>query len=176
MKLTHGERLITVMLADIMEHFEINGEVDPTFIKRVVTGNEDWALKWKYGGIFHNEEPTSEAEVNETASILSMMSFIEFSVSKLPENERAEFEANRALQFRGFDGNHDPHFGVALTLIEDLNRFSEFQDRELNSHGAARAQSYLRMKPAYDDAMRSGGHDGLSADQLRTIAAAYDRY
>ena len=32
MKLSNGEKLIALMLADLMEHFEVNSEIDPSFV------------------------------------------------------------------------------------------------------------------------------------------------
>ena len=168
-----AERLIIVMLAEIMEQLELNHEIDPTLVKRLMVNKDEWALEWKYPGLFSDEAGPSEEEVSETGQILSMMSFIEYSIRELPEEERAEFESNTRLRFRGFDGNNDPHHGVAHALINDLNRFSEFKDRGLNSHSQATLPHYQRMLPIYAALQRESTGDSLSAEQLRTLVAGY---
>lgn len=168
LRLTPAERLITYMLAEVMEHLEINQEIDPSFIKSQLAGGDEWAIVWKHQ-IFGNTENVSEEVVDETASILSMMSFIEYSYNKLPPEEQAEFADEHRREFRGFDGNHDRHYGVAQTFIDELDRWSEFKGRYLNSHGSITARGYLLMKPAYDAEMRGGMGEPLSAEQLRRI-------
>src|ERR1700754_2352763 len=119
MPFSDGERLIAIMLADLMERVGASGETDPALIKRILINKDDWALRFKYPGIFHDEDGPSDAEVSETTCILAMMSFIEYSVRELPAAERAEFENEDRLQFRGFDGNHDTHHSIAHTMIND---------------------------------------------------------
>ena len=171
MKISDGERLIAVMLAEVMEAMSLKEEIDPTFVKKVLINQDDWALSWKYSGLFPGEAGPDDDTVAETSSILSMMSFIEYSINQLPVEQQAEFSN---LEFIGFDGNHDRHYSVAITLIEDLDRFSEFAGRTLNSHGAATAEGYLRIKPAYDRAMQGCSGNALSAGKLRDILAARD--
>jgi len=170
MSLTDGERLITLMLADLMQGLEISGEIDPALVKRLVIDKDDWALRFRYPGVFHDEPGPTDEEVSETTEILSMMSFIEYSIRELPEGERAEFEANNRLRFRGFDGNNDPHHGIAHTLINDLDRFGEFKDRGLNSHSRATLPTYQRLLPIYEALLHDCSGDPFSAEQLRTLA------
>ena len=75
MKLTDGERLIAVMLAEVMEALKLNREVDPALIKTLVCSGDDWAIKRKYSGIFNSGGPTAE-EVSETTNILWMWGII----------------------------------------------------------------------------------------------------
>jgi hypothetical protein len=167
MELTDGERLIVVMLADLMEAMEVNREIDPALVKRLAINRDDWAIRLVYSGIFDSEPPT-EADVRETVDILAMWGFIEYSVEELDQPERDEIKLLR-WQFTGFDGNHDPHHGIAHTLIHDLGRFSEFKERGLNSHSQATLPRYRSILWRYNQAMHGGGAAPLSADQLRTI-------
>src|SRR5690242_18570640 len=152
MKLSDGERLIVVMLADVMQAMGLNHEIDPTLVKRLAVNHDDWAIASRYHGIFDGEGP-SDAEVSETHEILSMWSWIEHSISQL-EGAEAEEAANfHHSQFSGFDGNNDPHFGIAHTMINDLGYYDEFADRNLNSHSRATLERYRRMLPQYKAAM-----------------------
>ncbi|MEG8051458.1 YfbU family protein [Sphingomonas aurantiaca] len=171
MQMTNAERLIGIMLAEIMEEMNLHREIDPTFVKVALINHDEWSIPWKYS-YFHNEDSASEDEVLETASILSMMAFIEHSVSELGEVEQAEFLDEDALRFTGFDGNHDRHQGIAHTMVTDLERFSEFRDRATNSHSRGTLMRYRRIRPAYDNEMEGLNGEGLSAEQLRTIVAA----
>lgn len=169
MKLSDGEKLIAIMLADLLEANGINGEVDPAFVKEAITGGDLWALKWEYPGLFHGEEP-SDAIVSETADLLSMCSVIEFSISQLDPTDLAEIPANERTVFVGFDGNHDDHFGVANMMIEHMGRWSEFHGRNLNSHGTVLTK-YRRMKMAYE-AVGGAVSSPLSLDNIQSILAA----
>ncbi|HEX4737870.1 MAG TPA: YfbU family protein [Allosphingosinicella sp.] len=164
--LTPAERLIVVMLAEVMEALNLRHEIDPALVKRLAINHDDWAITWQYGAIFNDEAPSEEA-IQETADILDMWSFIEYSVEQLGPTEQAEIKALR-WQFSGFDGNNDRHHGIAHTLIDDLGRWSEFQGRNLNSHSRATLARYRDMLPRYRDAMK-GNSEPLTADQLRTI-------
>ena len=167
MELTDGERLIVVMLSDLMESMEVNREIDPALVKRLAINQDDWAIRMVYSGIFDSEAP-NDAEVRETIDILAMWSFIEFSVNDLDETEQNEIKALR-WQFSGFDGNHDRHHGIAHTLIHDLNRFSEFKDRGLNSHSQATLPRYRSILREYNGAMQGRGGEPLTAEQLREM-------
>jgi uncharacterized protein len=170
MKMSDGERLITVMLAEVMEYLKLDQEIDPAFVKKMVIGNEAWALKWRYHGLFSGEEPASDALVNETSKLLSMWSWIEHSVRELPPSDQAELAAKYRTQFSGFDGNNEDHHGVAFTLVKDLGRFDEFADRELNSHGM-RVPKYRQMKVVFDRAT-DNGYEPLSKEALIEIFEA----
>ncbi len=168
MQMTDSERLLAVMLADLMSGLGIQGEVDAGLIKRHVINGDLWAIKMSYPGIFPTEGPSDEI-VEETIDIISMMSYIEYSVSTLTDEQQAEFAGIAKARFRGFDGNNDPHYGVAETLIKDLGRFSEFKDRALNSHSQATLASYRAMKPVYDHVFYDSTGNGFSYDDLKTI-------
>lgn len=148
MKLTDGEKLITAMLADIIEHLGIKGEFDPAFIKTAVFGDDGWALKWKYPGLFHSEGPSDEV-VSETGKIMTMCRVVENSISQLSEEDRASIPEHQQMVFVGFDGNEEPHYGVATMLVEHLDRFGEWQDRGMNSHHNTLSR-YRAMLRAYD--------------------------
>lgn len=133
MKMSDGEKLIAVMLADIMAANDIRGETEPEFVKSAIFGDDLWALERKYHGLFHNEGPSHET-VNETTDILQMCRIVEGSIGQLSEKELSTIDENDRHIFVGFDGNHDDHYGVAEMQIEHMNLWREFRERGLNSH------------------------------------------
>lgn len=169
MNMTDGERLITVMLADLMIAMNVPSEIDPDVVKQLVIDNDIWALQYAHPGIFSGEEGPSEEVVRETADILGMYTFIDYSIKKLPADQQADFVDNRKAWYRGFDGNHDPHSGVAHTFVDQLNRFSEYKDRLVDSHSQATLPMYRSVKEIYDHVMPEVAGDGLSYEQLKTI-------
>ena len=148
MKMSDGEKLIAYMLADIMEGLKLKGDIDPDFIKSAVSGDDLWALEWKYRELFHNEGPSQEV-ADETAAIMTMCSVMENSIAQLTPEERATIPEHQQQVFVGFDGNHEPHHGVAKMLVHKLDRFSEWEGRALNSHHHT-LTSYRRMNDAFD--------------------------
>lgn len=169
MKLSDGEKLILLALADQKDGKE---EIDLDFIRSAIFNGHSWALSWEYPGIATEE--AEEAIVKETADILSMWSYIESSVKQLSAAEQSTLTTNvypYDLTFSGFDGNHDKHHSVASFLINNMDRFSEFKGRSLNSHSQASLPSYRKMLPAYDAEMRKLGFGGrgLPADSIEKI-------
>ena len=70
------------------------------------------------------------------------------------EKDAAPF--GKDVKFRCFDGNNEPHFHIAHYIINDLERFSHFTGRELNSHHPS-IEGYLRMYEVFEP-LRSGLH------------------
>src|SRR5690606_37664162 len=106
--------------------------------------------------------------------ILSMWAFIEASVKGLDAADKEALENSVRpfeLSFSGFDGNNDPHFGVADFLINTMGRFDDFKGRPLNSHSSASLPKYRRMLSAYNHTLRelNFGSRTLSADQIAQI-------
>jgi uncharacterized protein YfbU (UPF0304 family) len=166
MEMSNGEKLIAIMLADIMQANGITGEVDPAFIKEAISGGHLWALEWQYSGLFHDEEPGDEV-VQETADILSMCSFLEYSINELDATDRATIPEHDRTVFEGFDANNEPHYGVARMMIEEMGRWTEFKGRPINSH-AQILHRYRQMLERYNGngASKMGG---LKLDEIVAI-------
>lgn len=168
MELTDGEKLIAVMLSDLMEAQGINREVDPAFVKRAIFNGDLWALKWQYHGLFHSED-TPEEVASEVAAIMGMCGFLEYSLSQLDSSERSKVSHTGEKVFRGFDGNNETdHYGVSETFVRDMNRFDEFRGREMNSH-MPMLDKYRRMLSVYDATSTASA---LNADQLEAVLTA----
>ena len=148
MKLSEGEKLILMMLADVIDGSGIESDVDTNVVRDAVSGGHAWALKWAFPGIFEVEED-DEATVRETVEILNMCRVVENSIAELSDEEREQIPEQDRLVFVGFDGNHDEHHGVALTLIVTLGRWSEFVERSMNSHSTV-LPSYRNMLARYE--------------------------
>ncbi len=139
MTLSDGEKLIIVMLADLGKKVGVKGEVDPDFVTDAIFHGNLWALKWEYSGLFEAEE-TPDSTVKEVVDILDMWSFVEAGFRGLTPAEKQKLDRDVPYygsnpQFTGFDGNNETeHLSAARFFIEKMNRWSEFNKRDLNSH------------------------------------------
>lgn len=171
MKLTDGERLIAVMLAEVMEAMKLGSELDPALVKSLVINNDGWALRQKYSGLFESESPSDEI-VKETTNILWMFGIIESSIDRLTGAQAEEAKGWHYNQWRGFDGNNDPHYGVARTMIEELGQFNESRKGvNLNSHTQSSLPHYRRMYEKFEGYVGLSQAAPLSFDALRDICA-----
>lgn len=167
--MTDGERLIAVMLAEVMEALKLDREIDPALVKSLVINNDGWALKRKYSGIFDSETPSDEV-ISETTDILWMWGIIESSIDKLSGAEADEAKGWHWAAFNGFDANNDSHYGVARTMIEELGEFSTSRKGvSLNSHSQASLPRYRRMYERFDGYVQAGQAAPLSFDALRNL-------
>jgi uncharacterized protein YfbU (UPF0304 family) len=176
MKLANGERLILFMLGEIHKHLKIEGDIDPDFVMKAVIDGRDWALASKYSGFF-SSEPDDEQDVRETHDILTMFRVLASSYARLNKDDKARVDTEAApfsgkdLKFGGFDGNHDPHHGIASFIVNDLGLYQELQGHAMNSHSSV-LEVYRRMHRAYEPFLRDFPADGFSADQLIEILKA----
>jgi uncharacterized protein YfbU (UPF0304 family) len=109
--------------------------------------------------------------------------FIELSHDGLSKNDKGLVEKNadpygKRVAFRGFDGNNETeHLGIARFLINELNRFSHFKDRDLNSHMPS-IDGYRRMLRVFEPMKPNlGGGNDLTAGQIIDVlnAQRHDR-
>jgi uncharacterized protein YfbU (UPF0304 family) len=172
-KLSDGEKLILLMLGEIYKHLKIKGEIDPNFIAETIYGGHYWGLSWKYSGMFHGLED-NDRTVSEVVDVLAMWSFIESSYGMLSQKDkdRVEKEAEpfgKHVCFQGFDGNNETeHLGIARFLIEQLDRFSTFEGRDLNSHYPS-IQPYRRMLHVFEPMRRTLIGRELGASEIISI-------
>jgi uncharacterized protein YfbU (UPF0304 family) len=172
-----GEKLLLIMLRDIYKHLKITkGEIDAEFVSQVLWGGHYWALNWQMPGLYHGHEDKTR-ELDDVLDVLEMWDMLERAYSDFSKKtkDRIEQEAEpfgKAIQFRGFDGNHEPtYMGIADFLVNKMERFVRFKDRELNSHMPS-LPIYRRMLSVYRP-MRSdlAGRD-LTADEVIAILKA----
>jgi len=171
--MTDSERLFAFMLADIHKKLDIEDGLDPEFIENAIGGGHYWAFSWQYPGIFHGYEDKPES-VNEVVDILDMWYFLEDGFSKLSkkDKEKVKQEAKpfgEHVKFPGFDGNSETeHMSIARFLIQDMERFTEFKDHELNSHFPS-LEMYHRMLSVFSPMLRNLMGGKLSATQIISI-------
>jgi uncharacterized protein len=137
MELRDGEKLILIMLSEIHEQLKVQGEIDPQFVREAIYSGNAWPLSWQFPGVFGTQE-ANESVRREVVDFLDMWSFIERSHSSLsPTDKERVAEAGPLgwnVQFYGFDGNSEgDHLNVARFVIAQLDRFSDFKGRILNS-------------------------------------------
>jgi uncharacterized protein YfbU (UPF0304 family) len=167
--LRDGEKLILLMLCEVYKHLKIKGDIEPGFVEEAIHGGHYWGLEWKYSGIFHGHEDNSRV-VSEVVNVLDMWTSIERGYAKLSAAAKSQVEKEatpfgKDVHFRGFDGNNEAeHLGIAGFLIRDLERFSDFKGRDLNSH-APSIDTYRRMMQVYEPMRRTlmGGELGMAA-------------
>ena len=177
LKLSDGEKLITSMLCELYKHHKIDGNIDPLFVGEALLGGHYWGLEWKYTGIFHGHEDNS-ATVHEVVDVLDMWWFLEESYGRLSKKDKDSVQKKtrhfgRQVVFPGFDGNKETeHLHIAKFLINKLDRFTEFKDRDLNSH-APLIDRYRLMLRAFESMRPNlGGGNWLSAGAIIMILNA----
>lgn len=173
MKLTDGEKLIILMLTEMYEKLQIEGETEPDFLRSAIFNDHLWGIRWKYSGI-----PFEQAEdppiVREVVDILDMWSFIEYAHAKLSEQERQQLALaakpfGENPRFNGFDGNNESeHMSVAMFLVNQLDRFQEFKGRSFNCHHPS-LDAHRRMLAVFEPLRTSLADSSLSVDQLARI-------
>lgn len=171
MQLTHGERLIIVMLAEVMEALSLNKEIDPALVKTLAIDNDGWALRRQYPGLFESSAPSDDV-VKETTDILWMFGIIESSIDRLSGDEAEAAKGWHYGKWRGFDANNDPHYGVARTMIETLGEFADSRkDGNLNSHSQMSLPAYRAMYAKFERYVNAGKAAPLSFEALSDICS-----
>lgn len=173
MKLSDGEKLTLLMLTELYEKLDVNGEIDPEFIRSAISSDKTWSIPWRYAGIPFEDQKTPPV-VKEVLDILDMWSFIEYSYSRLNDEEKSTLGRMSDIfgknpKFKGFDGNNETEYmSTAMFLVNDLDRFSEFKGRDFNSHMSV-VDAYNRMLKIYAPIVDRNYHQPLTLDQLAEI-------
>jgi uncharacterized protein YfbU (UPF0304 family) len=138
-RLTDGDKLVLIMLCQVIKQLKLKSNVDPDFVEEVIDGGHYWGLSWKYPGIYHGHEDRA-AVVSETLDILDMWYFIQRGYKGLSKKDKDRVSAEaeplgKQVVFPGFDGNNESEYlGIARFFIQQLDRFTEFADRDPNAH------------------------------------------
>jgi uncharacterized protein len=173
MKLTDGEKLIVLMLTELYDRFNVDGEIDPEFIRSAIFDDATWSIPWKYPGIPFEQQQTPPV-VKEVVDILDMWSVIELSYERLSPESKKELSSRLKdyqvpPRFRGFDGNNESDYlSAAYFLINRLDRFPEFKDRNLNSHFLV-LSGYRQMLAVFQELPRNQSDYLLSLDGLTEL-------
>jgi hypothetical protein len=174
MKLSDGERLIIAMLCDIYKSGNIKGEIDPEFVASSILDRQEWALQWKYPGLFPGSDD-APAVVRETCDILEMYRVLTFSFEALSEEDQAKLRGKAApfdeyVRFRGFDHDNDPHAWIVRFLVEKLQRYADIADPDLNSKSFATLSQYRSMLSRFKQIdLPANPHHRLSPGQIIAV-------
>ncbi|PUE62500.1 hypothetical protein B9Z45_04020 [Limnohabitans sp. 2KL-17] len=176
MKFTNAEKLIVTMLADLHEKLEID-EVNTKLIKQAIYSNNTWALSWELPGIVGDPPEPTPPEVSLIVDILDMWSFIEEAHERFDATEKSALEAKadpfgKHVAFSGFDGNNESEYmSIANFLVKEMNRFTRFADRDLNSHCQV-IDGYQRMLAKFLEIRPKLDGRGLSIDEMADVLNA----
>src|SRR5713101_2753123 len=107
-------------------------------------------------GVFHGTEISDEI-VTEMVKILAMWQRLEDSLKGLSAEDKAWLEKESVfgsdVKFSGFDGNGKievQYISAARFMVERLDRFKLFKDRDFNAHMPT-LEAYRRMLPVFDE-------------------------
>lgn len=175
--LSDGEKLIAMMLRDVMKGLNIKSDLNVDLVAEVIYGGHYWALDWEMPGIFHSHRD-KRSRVSFVVDVLDMWDFLEEAHEKLndEDKERLAIAAEpfgKHVTFSGFDGNNESeHMGIAMFLIRDLNRFSRFKDRDMNSHFPT-LEGYGKMYRAFEPIRKTLVFGkAMSVEQMATVLNA----
>jgi len=170
MELSPGERLIILMLCDLQEKLDVEGEINAPFIRKAILGGHTWALDQEIGQVVNYTTPSYV--FGQVADILDVYSVLERAYAELSPEQKAQIPEWQ-IKFHGFDGNGESeHMSVARFLIHEMRRWEEFSGRELNSHAPTVTRA-LQMSEAFKPMREDFGMRGaLTFDQVVQIVAA----
>lgn len=180
--LSDGEKLIALMLTDVIEKLGIKSDTDTQLVKNVIYGGHYWALGWEMPGIFHGHID-KRSRVNFVVNVLDMWDRLEEGFEKLSDQDKARLENAAGLfgkdvRFPGFDGNNETEYmSIARFVIDDLRRFSRFQSRknDLNSHHPT-LDAYAAMHQVFEPMRRTLEFGkAMTVDQLAQVINAWRR-
>jgi hypothetical protein len=170
-----GEKLIAMMLGDLIKKLDVEVETNVDFVQKVILGGHYWALGWEMPSIFHSHVDR-QSRVRFVVDVLDMWSFLEEAFEKFGKEDRKRLVAEAGplgehITFAGFDGNNEAeYFSIARFLVDDLKRFSRFRKghRDLNSHHPT-LEGYGRMLRVFEPIRKSLVGRGLSVDDVIAI-------
>lgn len=154
--LSDGEKLITLMLTDVIEKLGIQSDTNIDLVRNVIYGGHYWALGWEMPGIFHGHID-KRSRVSFVVDVLDMWDFLEEAFEKLDDAGKARLAElsdpwGKHVRFPGFDGNNETEYmSIARFLVDDLSRFSRFKDKkhDMNSHHPT-LETYGKMYRAFE--------------------------
>jgi len=166
-----GEKLILLALRDLSKALKPkNPETDLDFLADVIFGGHYWAPKWRMPGVFHDHTDNVD-DLDYVLDVLDMWMFIEEAYERMSADEKASIQTQTgysSIEFPGFDGNNESaQRSIARFLIEKLERFTLFKDRDLNSH-CRTVHRYSRMISTFTP-MRENYRGHLTLSQLVTL-------
>ena len=174
-----GEKLIAMMLAELIEKTGIEIDTNSHLVQKAILGGHYWALGWEMPHVFHGHAD-KQSRVGFVVDVLDMWSILEEEFEKLSDDDKAKLAAKvdpfgKNVRFPGFDGNEEGEYhSIANFLINDLKRFSHFNDpkRTLNSHHPT-LETYGKMYRAFEPIRKTLVFGkNMTVDQMATVINA----
>lgn len=168
-----GEKILLIMMQDLYKHLKIKTpEIDPDFVAQVIHGGHYWAVPWALPGVFHGHEDEPK-DLRYVQNVLDMWDRLERGFGRLPKPDQEAVLRQAGshagdVRFFGFDGNNESSLlGIATFLVNEMDRWSRFKGRDLNSHMPTRS-IYERMLTVFEPMRRSFNGD-LTAAQITAL-------
>lgn len=169
MSFSNGEKLILMMLADIMKANKTPSEIDPEFVQHAINSDQTWALAWKYSSLTSN----NPSVVDETCDILNMYRILKNNFDALPKDQQVSALKNARpfenyIEYQGFDFNNDTHASVVDMLVKHMDLYDEI-DADLNSHSIATIDHYRQMLAKYKAIINTHGYQNWTHQQISDV-------
>ena len=168
------EKTLMLMMGDLFKSLKVKDpEMKPEFLAKVIYGGHYWAPKWDMQGVFHGHVDDPR-DVTYVVNVLEMWAFIEEAYERLTPAQRTTLAEEVGpwltdIKFSGFDGNNESsQMSIARFLVEEMNRFSRFRGRDMNSHYPT-YDRYCSMVVLFEPMRASLVGGGLSLQQLATL-------
>lgn len=176
--LSDGEKVIALMLTDLLKGLDVKTDINTDLIQSVIYGGHYWALGWEMPGVFHGHAD-KQSRVRFVVDVLDMWTFLEEGFEELSDDDKAKLavEADpfgKHVKFPGFDGNNEgEYFSITNFLVKDLKRFSRFNHshRSLNSHHRT-LETYGKMYQAFEPIREKLIGRRMNADEMATVMNA----
>ena len=166
-----GEKMLILMMGDLFKSLKVKyPESNPDFLSEVIYGGHYWAPKWHMQGVFHDHIDNPK-DLDHVCDVLDMWSFIEDAYENLNTEQKATIAEEvgargTIVKFLGFDGNNESsQMSIARFIVNKINRFPQFKDRDLNSHHQT-YEHYRRMLTAFRPMQASLIGGRLNVQQL----------
>lgn len=172
MEIRPAERLILIMLTDLLDAAKAKTRIDTALVRKAVAQGHFWALDWDMP--FVDAYDDMRAVVDEVAEILELHAVLEASYAALPARERERIGAVEPLAFHGFDAEREgAQHEIARFLIAEMGRFPAFEGRALDAPAPtlAASRALLRALRAARPGEALTTQTRLTAEELRAILA-----
>lgn len=154
-QLDKPQRLMVWLLTEMLKTQKgYEDRHDISLIQEAIYGGHLWALDWELTGLMHSHTDKPE-DVKFVVDVLDMWTFIERAFDELSDDDKAKLEQEvpyigKDPKFIGFDGNNETgYMGITKFLIYQMERFTNFKSRDLNSH-MPKVQRYAKMYQVFE--------------------------
>jgi len=135
MKLDKLERLVLFNQFEILKNLnKDNNFHDYETLQEIVSSG----YEGEYHRLFaHLSDGVPSYVTEEVIDTFIMYSLLKYSYSLLSEEDKKEINP-QDLEWKGFDANHEPHYGVARFQLEYLKNWQDIGAVAINSHHSTR--------------------------------------